>query len=102
MPNNAEIHHVEIIKMLNVSTFLGTYFIFPEARRTHEPQVIAPNCTVGSSARIRDVCEFCVACCNDYCRLDLLGFAGSFWGPLDVLGDVVDHGTPRSGRIEKQ
>ena len=30
--------------------------------------VIAPNCTVGSSARIRDVCEFCVACCNDYCN----------------------------------
>lgn len=30
--------------------------------------VIAPNCTVGSSARIRDVCKFCVACCNDFCN----------------------------------
>lgn len=33
-------------------------------------EVIAPNCTVGSSARIRDVCEFCVACCNDFCPAD--------------------------------
>ncbi|CAK8985770.1 unnamed protein product [Durusdinium trenchii] len=30
--------------------------------------VIAPNCTQGSSARIRDVCDYCVACCNDFCN----------------------------------
>eukprot|EP00931_Biecheleriopsis_adriatica_P060374 TRINITY_DN36256_c0_g1_i1.p1 TRINITY_DN36256_c0_g1~~TRINITY_DN36256_c0_g1_i1.p1 ORF type:complete len:2648 (-),score=427.06 TRINITY_DN36256_c0_g1_i1:64-8007(-) len=30
--------------------------------------IIAPNCTLGSAARIRNQCKYCVACCADYCH----------------------------------
>ena len=47
------------------------FFFYWEDSPVNSHEVIAPNCTVGSSARIRDVCEFCVACCNDYCHLEI-------------------------------
>ncbi|CAE7337395.1 unnamed protein product [Symbiodinium pilosum] len=40
--------------------------------------IVAPNCTQGSSARIRDVCEYCVACCNDFCNAKAKNEEGGF------------------------
>ena len=55
--------------------------------------VIAPNCTQGSSARIRDVCDFCVACCNDYCNAKVKTEGGFDCTTTEVSGcsDMV-HG----------
>eukprot|EP00930_Biecheleria_cincta_P033869 TRINITY_DN23441_c0_g1_i2.p1 TRINITY_DN23441_c0_g1~~TRINITY_DN23441_c0_g1_i2.p1 ORF type:complete len:2588 (-),score=365.17 TRINITY_DN23441_c0_g1_i2:2-7765(-) len=39
-----------------------------EAKYLHLAGTIAPNCTQGSPARIRDQCNFCVECCADYCN----------------------------------
>ena len=55
--------------------------------------IVAPNCTQGSSARIRDVCEYCVACCNDYCNAKAKSEGGFDCTTTEVSGcsDMV-HG----------
>jgi len=55
--------------------------------------IVAPNCTQGSSARIRDICEYCVACCNDFCNAKAKAEGGFDCTTTEVSGcsDMV-HG----------